>query len=191
MTCKEMHRRNPKKLTMKNIPLLLIAFLIICVAVSAFSLNGESPEDKAVSAASTELFDQLTDDMQYLVELSDALGARVREKQVLELAVEIAGTSQQQNRELCRLAISREMPIRQELSKDHRKRLMSLMMLKGKALTAQADQLLAEHYQSIQAQVQQYRNTIDDPEILSFLDELLKTNQVLRNKIDLLESANT
>lgn len=174
---------------MKNFPLLLIVFLLATLGISAFAVGGQNADKKEVTQASAQLLDHLTDEMQYLVELSDALGSRVNQKHVIDLAAEIASTTQAQNRALCQLAIAREMPIRQGLNDEHRDRLMSLMMLRGGSLVRQADELLSERYESIETMIQQARTNIADQEVLVFLDELLEVNQKLKQKIGFLGQA--
>ncbi|MEZ4989937.1 MAG: hypothetical protein R2824_05985 [Saprospiraceae bacterium] len=171
---------------MKKLPLLLTLFFLIFLGISAVSVSGNDTDKQAVTRASTQLMDQLTDELQYLVEISDALASRVYEKPFIELAGDIAQTAQNQNRKLCRLVIARSMPIKQELSDAQRKKLVSMMTLRGSSLLQNADQLLNEQFNRIDTLISQYQNNIDDREIRFFLNEMTEANQDLKHKIEIL-----
>jgi hypothetical protein len=172
---------------MKNFPLLIVLFLLASAGISAFAVSGNGAEKRAVTQASTALMDQLTDELQYIVDISDALVSRVYENRYIEMADEMARAAQRQNRELCRLAIARDMAVKQAITAQHQKKLVLLMPLRGKALIQTADELLAEEFQRIDELLEQYQNNVDDQEILTFIESMQQVNQDLKRKISILK----
>ncbi|WP_099147933.1 hypothetical protein [Flavilitoribacter nigricans] len=137
--------------------------------------------------ASADLLDRLTDEFQYLVDLSATAAERLDNHIHSQLALKIADNFQQQNRELCRLIIDRDIPAKREVSEEQRKAIVSLIPARDRALNARFESLLRAEFDSLETLINRHKGLIEEREILDFVDQVEITTDNFRNQIEILQ----
>lgn len=170
---------------MRKYPLIfLLSFAFIAITAFAVSDNSSIKEQRFVAEA--DLLDQLTDELTYLVQLSDAAGKRFVEHSYLDLSREIQADFMTQNRILCSLIIDREVSAKRELQERHQQGVARLIISHHDQLSEAFDRLLLEEFQVIDSLIQPQLAMTDDPELQQFFQQLIDYNDTYTRQVMLM-----
>ncbi len=169
---------------MRNFPALIV-LLLVFLAVTAFAVSERQSETDPLPA-SAELLDRLTDEFLYLEQLAATAEERLGNKVQAQLAGNIADIYQEKNRELCDLIIEREIPAKRDLSKAQRKAIATLIPARGDALNHSFENLLRAEFDTLQTLINQHKGLIEERDISDFVEQVLTTQEQLKNKIGIL-----
>lgn len=170
---------------MKNFPAIIV-LLFVFVAVTAFAVSDKKKEENPLPA-STSLLDRLTDELQFLVQLSETAQSRMDNEVHADLAGDISDAFQKKNRELCLLIIERSIPAKRALSEAHQKAVVSLMPARESELNARFASLLRAEFDTIQTLINRQKGLIEEREVLDFVEQVLITQDHFRDNIGILQ----
>lgn len=166
---------------MKNFPLLFVIFLVF-IGLTAFAVSDDKAPENPLPA-SADLLDQLTDEFQYLVELSSTAQDRLNDREHIKLAQSVNGAFLKKNRELCQLIIERNIPAKREISESQQQSIISLIPNRDEKLNTHFIQLMTEEFENIDALIKQQKGLIEEREILYFVDEVLTLQEDFAGQI--------
>lgn len=169
---------------MKKFPTIFI-ILLASAGITAFAITDNNTVAKQRSAASARLMDQLTDELFYLVQLSDGAGKRIYDEHYRGLAQEIQSEAMAQNRELCSLIIKNKIPAKRDLNERHQQAVFSIISNDQDGLALHYNQLLQEEFQLIDSLILQQEAAIDDPEITAFSQQLTSSLAVFTHELEI------